>query len=127
LLGNDPAVVGNDIQAKIMGITPQPQWVSAWTSFTITQYYGYIPPVPPTPSYPVPSPPGQYPTTPYGYVQPPFAGYPGATYYYLGGQWLCGVPPNGIYWYWENPCGISQPSCGTWRLRIKICIGCGSP
>lgn len=50
-----PRVTPGEIQGHIMGITPEPTWTTAWTSFTITApTYSYTPPPcykPPAPSY----------------------------------------------------------------------------
>ena len=103
---------GADIQAHIMGIIPQPNYVTAWTSFMIVSGYSYTPPTP-TPT-PTPSTPPCYPINPF-YPCPPFYGYAGGSWYWDGGQWVYGVPSSGWYWYWEN---------GSWHFRIRICFGC---
>ncbi len=121
MAGNDPGSASGQIQAQILGIVPEPVWATAWTSFTISQYYGYTPP---TYHYTPPT----YTTPPsYYYQPPPFGGFSGAIWYFFGGQWHSGMPSSGPYWYWYNPCGDSYPSCGEWRIRIRICIGCGFP
>lgn len=107
MAGNNPGSASGEIQAQIMGITPEPVWATAWTSLTIYQQtYGYQPPnyygYPP--SYPMP--PSFY---------PPFFGFPGATWYYHGGTWHSGVPPSGIYWYFGPDM--------RWHFRIVFRFG----
>jgi Domain of unknown function (DUF4384) len=143
MIGVDPQVATGQIEVQIKGISPEPLWATGWTSFTISQYYGYTPPTTPAPpSYPTPptyypTPPTYYPTPPTYYQtpptyyqtpptysqQPPFPGIIGATWYFLGGQWISGIPSSGSYWYWHNPCGYSYTSCGVWRIRIRISFG----
>jgi len=102
LAGNTPGDATGQIQAQIMGITPQPQWATGWTSFTIYQQsYGYTPPS----AYPFP------------FLYPPFFGYPGGTWYYEGGQWHSGMPGSGMYWYFGAD--------GKWHLRIVFRFGSG--
>jgi hypothetical protein len=101
-----PQVAPQDIQGHIMGITPTPVWATAWTSFTITQAYGYTPSYPP--SYP------HYPSYPPSY--PPFFGwYPGGNWSWEGGEWHYGVPASGWYWYFGPD--------GKWHFMIRIHIG----
>lgn len=130
LVGSDPQAAASQIEAEILGISPELAWTTAWTSFTIMQQYGYTPPTTSPPTYYIPpstTPPTYYtPPTPnpyqqpnpylypyffYSSQQPPFSGYPGATYYLLGGQWHSGIPSSGSYWYWNG---------GTWRIRVRI-------
>jgi len=113
MVGSDPSAATSDIQAHIMGITPEPNYVTAWTSFVITGYYTPTP----TPPYTPPSytPPSYYPPSPF-YPQPPFSGYPGGSWYWDGSEWHYGMPPSGWYWYW-GPDGV-------WHFRIRICFGC---
>ena len=101
------AATGN-IQAQIMGIIPEPDYATAWTSFTIIA--AYTPPAPTQPS----APPSYFPWSP---SCPPFVGYPGGSWYWDGCQWQCGVPSSGWYWYWGSDC--------TWHLKIRICFGFG--
>jgi len=132
LIGMDPQSAGQSIEAQIMGLVPVPNYVTAWTSFTITGGYGYTPPsyTPPSytpPSYTPPSytPPSYMPpsyTPPsYGYgpyYYPPFVGYPGGTWYWQDGDWHFGLPGSGWYWFWGED--------GQWHFRIRIRINFGS-
>jgi len=104
---------GVDIQAQIMGIIPEPDYVTAWTSFMIEA--AYTPPAYTPPSYTPPqsSAPPCYPINPF-YPCPPFYGYTGGSWYWDGTQWVYGVPSSGWYWSWEN---------GSWHFRIRICFG----
>ena len=134
MAGGSPGAATSQIQAQIMGIVPEPVWATAWTSFVITQHYGYTPPsqgyVPPSQGY-VPPSQGYYgqgywhPTS--SYQPPPFVGSHGAIWFFFGGHWHSGMPTSGPYWYWYNPCGYAYPACGEWRIRFRICIGCGTP
>lgn len=110
-VGANPSAAAQGIQAQIKGITPEPAWVTAWASFTIT-YYSYTP-TPPMYYYPTPTPPSGG----YYYSYPPFTGFPGGTWYWNGTQWVYGMPPSGIYWYF----GMD----GMWHLRIVIYFGTG--
>ncbi len=115
MLGTTPSAAAMGVQAQIMGITPQPLWATAWTSFQITTY-SYTPPgggyyyYYPTPA-PTPTPGPGY------YYYPPFMGYPGGTWYWNGAQWVYGVPTSGIYWYFGTD--------GKWHLRITLHFGTG--
>jgi len=69
LVGTNPQSATNEIQVQIMGIVPQPTYVSDWTSFQIVASYGYTPAppsyTPPAPSYtPSPYPPSYNPYPP---------------------------------------------------------------
>jgi hypothetical protein len=98
MAGGDTGSASVQIQVQILGIVPEPVWATAWTSFTIHQQtYGYYP---------------------QGYFYPPFMGYPGGTWYYLGGQWHLGIPSSGWYWYF----GFD----GRWHLRIVFHFGTGT-
>ncbi len=125
MVGPSPSAATDNIQAHIMGIVPEPDYATAWTSFLIVGSYGYTPP-----TY-YPTPPTYYPTPPtYNPHQPPpFPGVSGATWYFMGGQWYSGMPGSGPYWYWYNPCGYSYAPCGIWRIRIRISLrfGIGFP
>lgn len=101
MVGSDPGSASSQIQGHIMGIVPEPDWATAWTSFTIVGGYGYTPP-----SY--------YPYPPF---YPPFFGYPGGTWYWSGGEWHFGTPPSGWYWYFGPDYN--------WHLRITIHFGTG--
>jgi len=105
MAGSNPGSASNQIQAQIMGIVPEPQWATAWASFTIYQQTYIQSP----PSYP------SVPPTYYSY--PPFYGYPGGTWYYQGGEWHFGVPNSGCYWYF----GFD----GRWHFRIVFRFGGG--
>jgi len=97
MAGSSPGSASVQIQVQIQGIVPEPVWATAWTSFTIYQQtYGYYQ---------------------QSYFYPPFMGYPGGTWYYLGGQWHCGIPSSGWYWYF----GFD----GIWHLRIVFHFGTG--
>jgi hypothetical protein len=99
-----PRVAPQGIQGQIMGITPQATWATAWTSFTIIAGYGYTPP---PPSYTPP---------PYCYPYPPFFGWgSGGTWYWENGEWHCGIPSSGWYWYFGPD--------GRWHFRIHIHFG----
>jgi len=88
LVGTNPQSATNEIQVQIMGIVPEPIYVSDWTSFQIVASYGYTPP---PPSYtPSPTPPPSY--SPYPPFYPPFYGYPGASWYWGNGEWHFGRP-----------------------------------
>lgn len=119
MVGPTPGDAGADIQGHIMGIVPEPDYVTAWTSFVIVSGY-YTPPsyTPPTYTPPTYTPPSSPPCTSYNpfYPCPPFYGYPGGSWYWDGSQWQYGVPSSGWYWYWEG---------GSWHFRIRICFGCG--
>ena len=113
-----PQATPQGIQGQIMGITPQPTWATSWTSFTIVASYGYTPPstgyTPPPPGY-TPSPPSYAPPSWY-YPYPPFFGWgSGGTWYWSNGQWQCGMPSSGWYWYFGPD--------GKWHFRIHIQIG----
>jgi len=113
MVGPNPGAATNDIHAHIMGIIPEPDYATAWTSFTIIGYY--TPPVPtPTPT-PTPTPPSYTPWNPF-YPYPPFFGFPGGSWYWDGSEWQYGVPSSGWYWYWGTD--------GTWHFKIRICFGC---
>jgi len=113
MAGNDPGSASGEIQARIMGITPEPVWATAWTSLTISQQsYGYRPPGYQPPNYYYGYPPTS-PTPPSFY--PPFFGFPGATWYYHGGTWHPGIPPSGMYWYFGPDM--------KWHFRIVIRFG----
>lgn len=104
LVGTTPQAATTQIQVQIMGIIPVPNYVSNWTSFTITNAYAYTPP-----SYYSPyNPPS---TSTY----PPFYGYPGATWYWNGSTWVAGVPTSGWYWYFGTD--------GSWHFRITFHFG----
>ena len=113
MVGPNPGAATNDIRAHIMGIIPEPNYATAWTSFTIVGYY-YTPPAP-TPPTPPTTPPSYYPWNPF-YPYPPFYGFPGGSWYWDGSEWHYGVPSSGWYWYWGND--------GTWHFKIRICFGC---
>jgi hypothetical protein len=119
LVGVNPQSATNDIQVQIMGIIPQPTYASDWTSFQIVTSYGYTPPSSTPPSYygyTPPSTPSYYYSYPPFY--PPFYGYPGATWYYEGGEWHFGIPASGWYWYFGSD--------GSWHFRITFHFGSGS-
>jgi hypothetical protein len=101
MVGSTPSAAAMGIQAQIKGITPEPQWATAWTSFQITTY-SYTP-TPPSGGY---------------YYYPPFMGFPGGTWYWNGAQWVYGLPPSGFYWYFGTD--------GQWHLRITFHFGSGS-
>jgi hypothetical protein len=119
MIAGDPNAANAEINAHIMGITPEPFWTTAWTSFLIIgPGYGYTPPtytVPPTyptpPAYPMPP---TYPTPPSFYSYPPFPGFPGGTWYWGNGTWIYGIPPSGWYWYFGAD--------GDWHIRIRISL-----
>jgi len=102
LIGADPSSASNQIQVQIMGVVPQPNWATNWTSFLIVQSYGYTPPTYYPPSYGY-TPPSYY---------PPFPGYPGGTWYWQDGAWHFGMPASGWYWYFGED--------GQWHFRIHI-------
>jgi len=104
MVGSDPGSARSKIRAHIMGIVPEPDWATAWTSFTIVGGYGY--------GY---APPSYY--HPYPPFCPPFFGYPGVTWYWSDGEWRFGTPPSGWYWYFGPDC--------KWHLRITIRFGTG--
>ena len=111
MIGSNPSSAGAQIQVQIMGITPQPTWTSAWTSFVIQQQPTYTPPAssyPPSTTYP--------PTTIYGY--PPFPGMPGMTWYWVNGGWYEGLPASGWYWYFGPDM--------QWHIRIRITFNFGN-
>jgi hypothetical protein len=113
MVGSNPSAATDDIQAHIMGIIPEPNYVTAWASFIISGYYSPPTPTPPyTPPY---TPPSYYPPNPF-YPYPPFYGFPGGNWYWDGSEWHYGVPPSGWYWYWGPD--------GKWHFRIRICFGC---
>ena len=100
MAGRNPGSASGEIQAQIMGITPEPVWATAWTSLTIYQQtYGYYPP-------------GRYSYPPF---YPPFFGSPGGTWYWENGEWHFGVPRSGFYWYFGPD--------GKWYLRIVFHFG----
>lgn len=103
LVGTNPQTATNEIQVQIMGIVPEPTYVSDWTSFQIVTSYGYTPPAP---SY-----------YPYPPLYPPFYGYPGATWYWGNGEWHFGVPASGWYWVFGSD--------GSWHFRITFHFGIG--
>ncbi|MBN1859171.1 DUF4384 domain-containing protein [Candidatus Bipolaricaulota bacterium] len=104
---------GNSIRIQIMGMVPQPMYVTAWTSFTINPQvgYGYMPP-----SY---VPPSYVPPTPMPPTYPPYVlwSVPDGTWFWWGGQWVFGSPAGGMYWTygWD----------GTWRIHIRLHFGSG--
>ncbi len=98
MVGSTPSAAAMGIQAQIKGITPEPNWATAWTSFQILTY-----------SY---TPPSGYYSYPY---YPPFVGFPGGTWYWNGAQWVYGMPPSGLYWYFGTD--------GHWHLRITFHFG----
>jgi hypothetical protein len=100
MIGSTPSAAALSIQAQIKGIIPEPQWATAWTSFTILA--AYTPPAPPS---------GYY------YFYPPFIGFPGGTWYWQNGQWNYGIPAEGIYWYFGAD--------GKWHLRISFHLNFG--
>jgi len=107
MVGANPGVATQSIQGRIMGLIPEPNYVMAWTSFTIVSAY-----TPPTPT----PPPSYYPWSPYyPYPYPPFYGFPGGSWYWDGSEWHYGIPPSGWYWTWED---------GQWHFHIRICFGC---
>jgi len=110
MVGSSPGAAAMGVQAQIKGITPEPQWATAWTSFVILASYGYTPYTPYTPPTP-PAPPSGY------YVYPPFPGFPGGTWYWHDGQWTYGTPADGFYWYFGTD--------GRWHLRITFHFGTG--
>jgi len=94
----------NSIRPHVMGITPEPSWATAWTSFTIVYGYGYAPPAAPTPP---PSPP---------YYPPYFMWMvPSGQWYWADGMWMYGEPGGGFYWTFGAD--------GTWRFHIRIVFG----
>lgn len=111
MIGSDPQSATDQIQVQIMGIVPQPTYVSAWTSFQIVTSYSYTPPSYTPPSYTPPS-SGYYGYPPY---YPPFYGSPGATWYWQDGEWHFGTPATGWYWYFGSD--------GHWHFRITIHFG----
>jgi len=117
LVGANPQSATNEIQVQIMGIVPEPTYVSDWTSIQIVTSYGYTPPsqgyTPPPPSY-TPPPPSY---SPYPPSYPPFYGNPGASWYWGNGEWLFGRPASG--WYW-----LFGPD-GSWHFRIVFRFGFG--
>jgi len=98
-----PNAAMQQLQAQILGITPTPTWVTAWTSFTITSAsYGSTPPgYPPYPPYPY----------------PPFFGWgtPDGQWYYENGQWYYGTPGSGWSWFYGPD--------GQWHIVFRIRIG----
>ena len=99
MAGSSPGSASGQIQARIMGIVPEPLWATAWTSFTIYQQtYGYYQP--------------NYFFLPF---HPPFFGFPGGTWYYEDGEWHYGTPSSGWYWYFGSD--------GKWHLRIVFHFG----
>ena len=109
---------GNAIRIQIMGMVPQPMYVTAWTSFTINPQvgYGYMPPSYVPPSY---SPPIVTPPTPVPPSYPPYVlwSVPDGTWFWWDGQWVFGSPTGGMYWTygWD----------GSWRIHIRIHFGSG--
>jgi len=93
----------NSLQPRIMGISPEPLWATAWTSFTIVYSYGYAPPAGPTP----PNPP----------AYPPFFSWmmPSGQWIWEDGMWVYGEPKGGIYWTFDSD--------GSWRLHIRFRFG----
>lgn len=116
LIGNNPQSAGVHIKGIIPTDPQQAQWVTAWTSVTISPSYAYQYPYPyPTPT-PTPTPTPPSPPVYGGYVpwqQPPFPGVPGAYWYWSGGQWFQGQPSNGWYWYFS-------PDCYCWKFKIVV-------
>ncbi|MEW5826138.1 MAG: DUF4384 domain-containing protein [Candidatus Bipolaricaulota bacterium] len=117
MVGPNPGVAAQGIQAQLLGIVPDPGWATAWASFTIVASYGYTPPsggstpyVPPyyyQPYYP-----------PQGYTfMPPFVGFPGGTWYWYEGAWHYGTPASG--WYWSFGTDLK------WHFHIVIRFGTG--
>ncbi len=102
MVGSSPSAATLSVQAQIKGIIPEPQWATAWASFTILTGYSYTPPTPPS---------GYY------YFYPPFIGFPGGTWYWHDGQWTYGIPADGVYWYFGSD--------GKWHLRISFHFGIG--
>jgi len=103
MIGQNPGAAALGIQAQIKGIIPEPQYVTAWTSFMILSY-SYTPAPTPTP--------------PTGYTfYPPFMGFPGGAWYWDGSQWVYGMPPSGFYWTFGTD--------GKWHLRITFHFGTG--
>lgn len=113
MVGSNPGAAAMGIQAQIKGITPEPQWATAWTSFLITSY-SYTP-TPPGGYYYYPTPTPTPPSGGYYYFYPPFPGYPGGTWYWDGSQWVYGLPTSGVYWYFGTD--------GHWHLRITFHFG----
>jgi hypothetical protein len=109
MAGPSAGAAASSIQAQIMGIVPEPEWTTAWTSFTILSSYSYTPPTTTPPSG------GYYYYSPYPY--PPFYGVPGGSWYWSDGAWHYGVPASGWYWYFGSD--------GKWHFRITIHIGIG--
>ncbi len=100
MAGSNPGSASSQIQAKILGIVPEPLWATGWASFTIYQQtYGYYPP-------------GYY---SYPSFYPPFFGFPGGTWYYEDGEWHFGVPGSGWYWYFGPDL--------KWHFRIVFRFG----
>jgi hypothetical protein len=113
MVGSNPQAATQQIQGQIMGIVPEPAYVSAWTSFQIVTSYSYTPPSYTPPSYTPPS-SGYYTYPPY---YPPFYGSPGATWYWMDGEWHFGLPSSGWYWYFGSD--------GQWHFRITLHFGTG--
>ncbi|UCF09595.1 MAG: DUF4384 domain-containing protein [Candidatus Bipolaricaulota bacterium] len=90
----------NNIQPKLLAISPEPIWATAWTSFEIVYSYGYMPPTPIPP-----------PTPPY---YPPFFAWmmPTGQWYWADGMWMYGEPDAGIYWTFGSD--------GMWRFHIRF-------
>jgi len=119
MVGSSPSAAAMGVQAQIKGITPEPGWATAWTSFVILSSYGYTPYSPPNPHTPyTPYTPPTPPSPPSGYYfYPPFPGSPGGTWYWQGGAWHYGLPASGMYWYFGPDM--------MWHFRITIHFGIG--
>ncbi len=101
MAGSDSGSASSQIQARIMGIVPEPVWATGWASFTIHQQsYGYY------------QPPGRFSYPPF---YPPFFGSPGGTWYWENGEWHFGVPHSGWYWCFGPD--------GKWYFRIVFHFG----
>lgn len=122
MVGSNPHSAGVAIKGIIPTDPQQAQWVTAWTSVTISQSYGYTYPGGTYPypyPYPTPTPtptpgPGSYPP-----MYPPFPGTPGGMWYWYNGSWQQGMPTSGWYFYFS-------PQCSCWRITFVFSWHSGS-
>jgi hypothetical protein len=91
----------NALQPRIMGISPEPVWATAWTTFNIVYSTGYTPPAGPPPP---PSPP----------FYPPFFSWlmPSGQWIWSDGTWVFGEPGGAICWTFESD--------GSWKFHLFI-------
>jgi len=127
MIGSNPHSAGVAIKGIIPTDPQQAQWVTAWTSLTISASYGYTYPggtypypypypyPTPTPT-PPPPPPCQGSNPP---MYPPFPGTPGGLWYWCDGGWHEGRPGSGWYFYFN-------PACSCWRISFVFTWNIGS-